>query len=124
MPVKKKQFSFGEFKCSTREMKELANGRKFAVLLKSIGFGKSDSAHFCVGNHNQLFPGCFGVWILGGVCSVGDINLEVRGVASCAGRWAWQGGVVGGADGGHGVAVAAVVVRVREELDLWKDVKH
>ncbi len=32
--------------------------------------------HLVLGNHNLVHSVCFGVWILGGVTSVGDPNLE------------------------------------------------
>ena len=54
---------------------------RFAVLFESLGFQHGDVIHLCIGNHNLTLPLSFGAWILGGVVSVGDVNLEPRGVA-------------------------------------------
>ncbi len=46
-----------------------------------LGVRRGDVVHFLVGNHNHLYPACFGVWILGAVLSLGDVNLEAKTVA-------------------------------------------
>lgn len=42
---------------------------------------KGDTVHLVVGNHNMTFPISFGVWILGGIVSLGDVNLDSKSVA-------------------------------------------
>ena len=57
--------------------------KRMAVFLKQrLGLSHGESVHLCVGNHNMTHPTALGTWILGAVASVGDLNLEVRGVAS------------------------------------------
>ena len=54
---------------------------RFAVLLRQHGFACGDVIHVVTGNHNWTYPLVFGCWILGGVASLGDVNLEPRAVA-------------------------------------------
>ncbi len=56
-------------------------GKKFAVLFQRLGLDKGDVIHLVVGNFNLSFSACFGIWILGGITSVGDVNLEARAIA-------------------------------------------
>ena len=39
-----------------------------------------DSIHLIVGNHNHVFSAVGGIWILGGVGSVGDTALDSRAI--------------------------------------------
>lgn len=55
--------------------------KKFAVIFKDIGIGKNDVIHFVVGNHNFTYPALGGVWILGGIGSLGDVALDAKAIA-------------------------------------------
>ncbi len=59
----------------------LLYGKKFAVVFRNLGLGRGDVIHMVVGNFNLSFSASFGIWILGGVTSVGDVNLEARAIA-------------------------------------------
>lgn len=57
------------------------NNCRFAVLLKDLGLEKGDIIHLVIGNANLTFPISFGAWILGGIVSHGDVNLEPKSIA-------------------------------------------
>ena len=40
-----------------------------------------DAIHLIVGNHNHVFSALGGIWILGGVGSVGDTALDPKAIA-------------------------------------------
>jgi hypothetical protein len=54
---------------------------RFATYFKQHGFKAGDTIHLVVGNYNLCYSACFGAWILGGIPSVGDINLEAAAIA-------------------------------------------
>ena len=54
---------------------------RFAVLLQQHGLGHNDVVHMVVGNNNLAYSVAFGCWILGGITSMGDVNLEARSIA-------------------------------------------
>jgi len=55
--------------------------RKFAVIYNNLGLIAGDTIHLIVGNHNHTFAALGGIWILGGIGSVGDIALDSRAIA-------------------------------------------
>ena len=55
--------------------------KKFAVFFNNLGLGAGDTIHLIVGNHNHTFVALGGIWILGGIGSVGDIALDPKAIA-------------------------------------------
>ena len=55
--------------------------KKFAVFFNNLGLGAGDTIHLIVGNHNHTFVALGGIWILGGIGSVGDIALDSKAIA-------------------------------------------
>ena len=51
------------------------------MLLQQHGLGHNDVVHMVVGNNNLAYSVAFGCWILGGIASMGDVNLEARSIA-------------------------------------------
>ena len=49
--------------------------------MKYLLFFIGDTIHLIVGNHNHTFAALGGIWILGGIGSVGDIALDPRAIA-------------------------------------------
>jgi len=57
-------------------------GKKFGAFFNDVvGLKPGESVHLVVGNFNLCFSACFGVWIAGGVVSLGDVALEPRAIA-------------------------------------------
>ncbi len=57
--------------------------KKFAVFYRdTLNLGKGDAIHLIVGNHNFTYPALGGIWILGGVPSLGDVGLDEKSIAS------------------------------------------
>ena len=44
-------------------------------------FFTDDTIHLIVGNHNHTFVALGGIWILGGIASLGDIALDPKAIA-------------------------------------------
>ena len=55
--------------------------QKFAVFFNSLGLGKDDVIHMVVGNNNFCYPALGGIWILGGIGSLGDVALDDKAIA-------------------------------------------
>ena len=55
--------------------------KKFAVIFGNLGLGKDDVIHLVVGNNNYTVPACGGIWILGGIVSLGDVALDSISIA-------------------------------------------
>ena len=51
------------------------------VLGRSCPFSAGDVIHLAVGNHNLVHSLAFGTWILGGVASIGDPDLEATTIS-------------------------------------------
>ena len=67
--------------CASQNKEKKSHNFRLAVLLKNHGFCSGDTAHLLMGNHLLTFPACFGCWILGGVPSLGDVDLDAKEVA-------------------------------------------
>ena len=46
-----------------------------------ISLNPGDTVHLIVGNHNHSYVALGGIWILGGIGSLGDIALDPRAIA-------------------------------------------
>ena len=46
-----------------------------------IFLNPGDTVHLIVGNHNHSYVALGGIWILGGIGSLGDIALDPRAIA-------------------------------------------
>ena len=55
--------------------------KKFAVIFKSLKLEAGDVVHLIVGNHNYFYPALGGIWILGGIASLGDSILDSNTIA-------------------------------------------
>lgn len=55
--------------------------KKFAVIFKDFNIGKNDVMHLVVGNHNYTYAALGGMWILGGIGSLGDVALDGKAIA-------------------------------------------
>ena len=55
--------------------------KKFAVIFKSLKLEPGDVVHLIVGNHNYFYPALGGIWILGGIASLGDSILDSNTIA-------------------------------------------
>jgi len=55
--------------------------KKFAVFYSNLGLVAGDTVHLIVGNHNHSYVALGGIWILGGIGSLGDIALDPRAIA-------------------------------------------
>jgi len=56
--------------------------KKFAVIFKSLKLEPGDVVHLIVGNHNYFYPALGGIWILGGIASLGDSILDSNTIAN------------------------------------------
>ena len=59
-----------------------ANFRVAIFLKKRLDLAPGDAVHLCLGNNNMVHPTCLGIWALGAVTSIGDVNLEAPAIAS------------------------------------------
>ena len=54
---------------------------KFAQILRGLGFEEGHALHAVVGNNNLTFSLFGGAWMIGGVCSSGDVALSSYAIA-------------------------------------------
>ena len=54
---------------------------KFAQILRGLGFEEGHALHAVVGNNNLTFALFGGAWMLGGICSSGDVALSSAAIA-------------------------------------------
>ena len=54
---------------------------KFAQILRGLGFEEGHALHAVVGNNNLTFALFGGAWLLGGICSSGDVALSSAAIA-------------------------------------------
>ena len=53
---------------------------KTIYVCRYIFFNLGDTVHLIVGNHNHSYVALGGIWILGGIGSLGDIALDPRAI--------------------------------------------
>ena len=49
--------------------------------MRNLGVSPGDVVHLVLGNHNHIYPFCFGLWMIGATSSLADPNLDAKTIA-------------------------------------------